>query len=165
MNGNPLFRVLVLTALLAVLGVLVSGVARSPDTVVRSGPATASAPGTSGEDSLPTVLGIQLSAPATSLSLTSVNGEVQHIASYRPDELATEFRVRLPIRKDSITTLLSIEWESPASSRFVRLVLEPEGLDSRELILHAPDDLENHAITFQWPRPENNEEVREDPDS
>jgi hypothetical protein len=150
MHGNPLFRVLILGALLAVTGLIVAAVARSP----RSGdaPGLPVPPALVTEASVPAVVGIQLSAPARSISLSSADGTVLHIAPHRPEEPSVEFRSSFAIRDRALTVLLSVEWESPAPNRFVHLEIEPDGLETREDIFRAPDDLEQHAITFEWKR-------------
>ena len=155
MHGNPLFRVLVLGALLAVTGLIVAAVARSPGSGDRRGsPVSPAAIAVPADALVPAVVGIQLSAPARSLSLHSADGTIVHIAPHRPEELSAEFRSSLAIRDRALTVLLSVAWESPAPNRFLSLEIEPEGLDTRAELLRAPDDLSMHAITFDWKDPE-----------
>ena len=151
MHGSPLFRVLALTVLLAVAGVIVSVVARSPKSASQSGPLDAPVTHSGGVEAIPLHLSIQLSAPATSLSLSSADTGNHLIPPHHPEALTLEFRAAIEIHDGSSTALLNIEWESPSENRFVRIVAEPDVHETRELVLHAPVNLENHAITFEWP--------------
>ena len=144
MKGNPLLRVLLLTISLVVMGTLIASMARQP-AVEGPGPDVARPP-----DSTPTLLTLQLSGPAQSLSLRSLDGKLTVIDTTSP-ELLTEESVVLPLADDHFTALLSLTWNEPGPQHFLRLVLEPDGRDSRELILHAPDHLEDHAIELDWP--------------
>ena len=143
MQGSPLLRALILSTALAVVGLLISAIARDrnsdPPPTLTAEPST----------SIPSVLGILLSAPADSLTLTSLDGNTVLLQLDQP-ELDSEHALSLPIKDKAFTALLSITWSSPGNNRFLQITLEPELLDSRELLLHAPDDLDQYAIEFDW---------------
>lgn len=143
MQGSPLLRALLLSTALAVVGLLISAIARDRNT--DPPPSLIAAPSTE----TPSILGILLSAPADSLTLSSLDGQTILLQLDQPD-LDSEHALSLPITDKSFTALLSITWSSPGTNRFLQITLEPELLDSRERLLHAPADLEQYAIEFDW---------------
>jgi|GEM_PF-3099832 len=144
MHGSPLLRALVLTALLAVTGLLIAALAgRHDDTdTPLSQPLPTSAAAT-----IPALLSLQLSAPVRTLTLTTLDGT--SLLSLTNPALDTEHPLTIP-SDPTLTLLLSLTWETPATTNFLRLVLEPEQRDSRQTLLHAPDHLDQHAIEFTW---------------
>lgn len=148
MHGSPLLRVLILAVTLVIAGFLISVVAGAKRPSGHPSIGTASPPPAAlGETRA--ILSIQLSAPARRLTLTTLAGDP--LVDLAPPEQEIELSVLLPIRDDTLTALLSVEWESPGPTRFLRLVLEPEERASREVLLHAPSHLDQHAIEFDWP--------------
>lgn len=153
MHGNPLIRVLMLSAALAVMALVVFSITRGP----RSSPGPpADDPGTStAEATTPAQLTVQLSAPAQSLSIRSGGSQTILVPPHQPDGTEDDFRFAIPIENHAATLILDVIWESPAPNRFLRLVLETDALPTKELTIHTPDNLEDHAITFNWsPNPE-----------
>ena len=145
MQGSPLIRVLVLVASMAVMGGLIAAVVgRAPTELIPTAPAAA-------EAELKATLSIQLSAPVHSLRLTTLDGQRVLLETENPERTA-DFPIAFPIRNDEFTSLLSVEWTTPGEPHFLRLILEPESLESQEVILHAPDNLEDHAVEFTWPQ-------------
>ena len=141
MHGSPLLRALVLTALLAVTGLLIAALTGRHDDTPISQPLPTPTTAT------PALLSLQLSAPVRTLTLTTLDGTA--LLSLTNPALDTEHPLTIP-SDPTLTLLLSLTWETPASTNFLRLVLEPEQRDSRETLLHAPDHLEQHAIEFTW---------------
>lgn len=146
MQGSPLLRALVLAAALVAMGALIASlVNRAPATAI---PTSAPPP----EAELAATLTVQLSAPVRSLSLTTLDGERTLLAVGDPEREA-DHAIRIPLRDGGFTALLNLTWTSPGDPHFLRLILEPEERESREVILHAPENLEQHAIEFTWPEP------------
>lgn len=143
MHGSPLLRALLLTASLAAMAVLLASVAGNKDENLSINPVPAPSTTT------PAILSIQLSSPATKLTLTSLDGQSTLLQLTNPDP-DSEHPLQFPLTDSSFTGLLSIEWKTPASTNFLRLNLEPEQLESRELLLHAPANLDQHAVEFEW---------------
>jgi hypothetical protein len=143
MKGNPLLRVLFLTLSLAVMGTLIASLARQPE--VAGPPEVEPSP----QGTVPTILTIQLSGPASAVSLRSLDGETSLLETTSP-ELTIEESLQLHIQDDHFSALLSVTWTAPGSRHFLRLLLEPEGRESSEVLLHAPTHLENHAVEFDW---------------
>ena len=103
----------------------------------------------------PVQLSVQLSAPARSLSIRSGDAQTILVDPHRPIGPEDEFRFNIPIENHRATLILDVTWESPAPNRFLRLVFETDALPTKELTIHAPHDLEDHAVTFTWsPNPE-----------
>ena len=152
MHGTPLIRVIALTAALAVMGLIVSAITRGPATPTppdSPDPAMATA-----EAMLPAQLSVLLSAPAHSLSISAGDTQTVLVKPHLPEGTASDFRFEIPIIDHSATLLLNVAWETPAPNNFLRLVLETDALETKELVLHAPVNLESHAITFTWLNPE-----------
>lgn len=148
MRGNPVIRVLILAVALMMMAGIVMTVTRG--LAATSPGAAAHSPATVAEIA-PAVLLIQPSAPARSLSVRTGDGRTILIAPHQPPGTGDEFQFELPVDGLSTTLLLDLVWQSPAPNRFVRLVLEADERPTRELTIHAPVDLESHAVTFSWP--------------
>lgn len=152
MHGTPIIRVLILIVALAMTAVMVQSITRDPAIapIPTADPGSDPAPATS-----QAFLTVQLSAPARSLAIRSSDGQTVLVEPHAPATTEDEFRFDLPIDNNTATLLLDVLWESPAPNRFVRLLLEPDGFPTRETTVHAPADLDSHAITFTWsPNPE-----------
>jgi hypothetical protein len=151
MHGNPIIRVLALTAALAVMALVVSSITHGSRSSADPTLPVPDSGSTTAESMVPAQLSIQLSAPARSLSIRTGDAETVLVAPHQPAGTEEEFRFGIPIEERATTLLLDVTWENPAPNRFLRLVLEIEDLPTRELTIHAPDDLENHAVTVTWP--------------
>ena len=87
--------------------------------------------------------------------ISAGDSQTMLVKPHLPEGTASDFRFKIPIVDHSATLLLDIIWETPAPNNFLRLVLETDALETKELTLHAPVNLESHAITFTWsPNPE-----------
>lgn len=144
MHGSPLLRALLLTASLAVVALLLAAVAGNKKNDLPSPPVAAPSTTT------PALLSLQLSAAVTNITLTTLDDKATLLNVDTPS-LDSEHSLQVPVADNSFTGLLSVTWETPGNTNFLRLRLEPEQLDSRELLLHAPANLEQHAIEFDWP--------------
>lgn len=155
MHGNPLIRVLVLTAALAVMALVVSSITRDLNSSHDANGADIDASVIhDANGTFSTQLTIQLSAPAKSLSLTSADGEIILIAPHEPGSTEETYRFNHPLLSDnSVTFLLNLTWDSPAPNHFLRLALELGMTETEELVLHSPFDMESHAITFNLQAP------------
>ena len=149
MHGSPIIRVLVLIVALAMTAVLVRSITHTP--ARASVPPADPAPTTTTGTAERAFLTVQLSAPAQSLAIRSSDGQTVLVASHAPTGTEDEFSFDLPIDNGTATLLFDLAWESAAPNRFMRLVLEPTELPTRELTVHAPADLKDHAITLTWP--------------
>ena len=143
MHGSPLLRALLLTASLAVVGLLLAAVAGTKESDPTPPPVTTPVTKTLA------ILSLQLSSPATKVTLTSLNGKATLLHLDTPP-LDSEHPLQVPVTANAFTGLLSVTWQTPGNTNFLRLRLEPEQLESRELLLHAPANLEQHAIEFDW---------------
>ena len=147
MHGNPTIRVLTMIAALAIMALVVVSMTRDPG---KPTPSRDSAADTA-EAMEPAQLTVQLSAPARSLSIRSSDTQTILVAPHQPAGTEDDFRFAIPIEDRAATFLIDVTWESPAPNRFLRLILETDALPTKELTLHAPQDLQDHAVTFSWP--------------
>ena len=148
MHGNPSIRVLALLAALVVMALVVASVTRDPD---KPPPPSVDPGSATAEAMAPAQLSVQLSAPARSLSIRAGDTQTVLVNPHRPGGTEDEFRFNIPIENHTATLILDVIWESPAPNRFLRLVLETDALPTKELTIHAPHNLEDHAVTFTWP--------------
>lgn len=147
MHGNPIIRVLAVITALAITAVLVRSITRDSAKASKPVPDPSS---TSAEAAAPSLLLVQFSAPARSLSIQDPNDKTILVDAHQPASTEEEFSFALPVENKTATLLINLAWESPAPNRFVRLVLEVESLPTKEMTIHCPADLENHAVSFAW---------------
>ena len=149
MRGNPIFQIGTLLIAILLAGVLVAAVLdRSHQT--ESGPRVPDEPASS-SNTVPALLTLTLSAPASSPTFTEPSGRVITIPT--GSGLEIEEDVELGIQDFSWSASMAITWQdSPSSHHFLRIDLEPENdkLKSAHILLDFPGDVRDHPITADF---------------
>ena len=146
MRGNPIFQIGTLLVAIFLAGMLVAAVLDNAHQA-EPGPWTPAEPASS-SDTVPTLLTLTLSAPASSLTFTEPSGRVITIPT--GSGLEIEEDVELSIRDSSWSATLAVTWQDSASHHFLRIDLEPDNLKSTHILLDFPGDVRDHPITADF---------------
>ena len=145
MRGHPILQIGVLTLAIGLMGALIAFVLSEAE---RRVPVAANSGKLSEPDTVPTLLTITLSAPATSLSLAEPSGRIITISTGQSLEIEQD--VELTLRDSTWSGVLSVAWQESLPRQFLRLDFEPDNLKSSHVVLDVQGDTENYPISTDF---------------
>ncbi|MBM49046.1 MAG: hypothetical protein CMP27_04330 [Roseibacillus sp.] len=145
MRGHPILQIGVLTLAIGLMGALIAFVLSEAE---RRVPVAANSGKQSEPDTVPTLLTITLSAPATSLSLAEPSGRIITISTGQSLEIEQD--VELTLRDSTWSGVLSVTWQESLPRHFLRLDFEPDNLKSSHVVLDVQGDTENYPISTDF---------------
>ena len=145
MRGHPILQIGVLTLAIGLMGALIAFVLSEAE---RRVPVAANSGKQSEPDTVPTLLTITLSAPATSLSLAEPSGRIITISTGQSLEIEQD--VELTLRDSTWSGVLSVTWQESLPTHFLRLDFEPDNLKTSHVVLDVQGDTENYPISTDF---------------
>lgn len=152
MRGNPLIRLMFLGMFLLGAGLLVARIAGPAD---EAGPDVSgdreSTPSGVTEQRLAAYVRIELSGPARRIAWRGPGDETPPLFELLPEGLLADTDFDLVLSEGSPeAALLQVDWERADVPNFLRLVVEPESLETREETIYFPPGETTAGVDMSW---------------